>query len=126
MAAALETGLVTDQELTSLLHLIRSPDAHFLKVPALPFHSLVSLLRKFPSDIDSRVFWSSGLRDKVFEVASAALQVLLWRVDGAKKEGAPDGEDMELVAQVFEAAVNCAGKHVSKVSFDWRLTSTVI
>lgn len=112
VAAALETGLVTDQELTSLLHLIRSPDAHFLKVPALPFHSLVSLLRKFPADIDSRVFWSSGLRDRLFEVASAALQVLLWRVESAKqeKDGAPESEDVELVAQVFEAAINCAGK----------------
>ncbi|KAF7973837.1 hypothetical protein HWV62_14120 [Athelia sp. TMB] len=108
VAAALDTGLVTDHELTSLLHLIRSPDAHFLKVPALPFHSLVSLLRKFPADIDSRVFWSSGLRDKVFEVASAALQVLLWRIEGAKNEGTPESEDMELVTKVFEAAVNCA------------------
>lgn len=81
--SALETGLVTESELNSLLHLIRSPDvrpkcpplifvspafhqSHFLKVPSLPFHSLISLLSKFPSDIDSRVFWSGSLRDMLY------------------------------------------------------------
>lgn len=115
MIAALETGLITEHELTALLHLIRSPDAHFLKVPALPFHSLVSVLAKFPADVDSRVFWSTGVRDRVFEVASAALQVLLWRVNGGGegdkgKDEEREREDVELVAQVFEAAVHCAGK----------------
>jgi hypothetical protein len=81
---ALEGGLVTENEISGLLYLIREPDvcfltfsfsdkpadnfaqSHFLKVPSLPFHSLISLLSKFPADVDSRVFWSSNVRDKLF------------------------------------------------------------
>ncbi|KAF8998890.1 hypothetical protein BDZ89DRAFT_1251030 [Hymenopellis radicata] len=48
MITALECGLMTDSEVTALLYLIRSPDAHFLKVPSLPFHSLIGVLSKFP------------------------------------------------------------------------------
>jgi hypothetical protein len=40
--------------------------SHFLKVPCLPFYSLISILSKFPSDVDSRVFWSSALRDFLY------------------------------------------------------------
>lgn len=40
--------------------------SHFLKVPSLPFHSLISILSKFPSDDDSRVFWPKSLRDKLY------------------------------------------------------------
>jgi len=78
---ALEGGLLTEQEICGLLFLIREPDvgyftifhsaplltlcaqSHFLKVPSLPFHSLISLLSKFPADVDSRVFWSTSVRD---------------------------------------------------------------
>ena len=66
-------GLVTDPELNSLMHLIRSPDSHFLKVPELPFHALISVLVKFPADVDSRVFWSSALRDVLFDITFAAV-----------------------------------------------------
>lgn len=79
----LQQGLISDVELKSLLHLIRSPDvgtslelihilltnhqqSHFLKVPSLPFHSLISILSKFPTDEDSRVFWSLSLRDILY------------------------------------------------------------
>jgi len=75
---------MTENEISGLQHLIREPDvsdasnhasslidvfisqSHFLKVPSLPFHSLASLLAKFPTDIDSRVFWSAGVRDLLF------------------------------------------------------------
>ena len=84
MIAALQHGLVSDSELKSLLHLIRSPDvsilntivlwydtkciaqSHFLKVPSLPFHTLVSVLSKFPADEDSKVFWSFSVRDLLY------------------------------------------------------------
>ena len=114
----LETGLLTANDLSSLLHLIRSPDAHFLKVPSLPFHSLVSLLRKFPADCDSRVFWGSAVRDGLFEVLDVGLRVLLGRVgvgeSGGQMEG--EGEDMELVRQVFDAGVRCEGSYLSQHS----------
>lgn len=83
--AALQHGLISEPELKSLLHLIRSPDvsldingilsnshlraviqSHFLKVPSLPFHSLISILSKFPTDDDSRVFWSNTVRDLLY------------------------------------------------------------
>ncbi len=83
--AALQHGLISEPELKSLLHLIRSPDvsfdindilsnsnphaviqSHFLKVPSLPFHSLISVLSKFPTDDDSRVFWSNPVRDLLY------------------------------------------------------------
>lgn len=42
-----------------------------MKVPSLPFHSLISLLSKFPADDDSKVFWSASLRDMLYgKVAS--------------------------------------------------------
>ena len=82
VVATLQAGLMTEGELSALLHLIRSPDvrcleeprmsmltigqSHFLKVPCLPFYSLISILSKFPSDVDSRVFWSSALRDFLY------------------------------------------------------------
>ncbi len=42
------------------------PQSHFLKVPSLPFYSLISMLSKFPADPDSRLFWSSASRDLLF------------------------------------------------------------
>ncbi|KAI0699973.1 hypothetical protein BC835DRAFT_1267171 [Cytidiella melzeri] len=64
--AALQHGLISDAELQSPLHLIRSPDSPFLKVPSLPYHSLISILSKIPSDKDSKVFWSGNLRDMLY------------------------------------------------------------
>lgn len=90
------------------MHLIRSPDAHFLKVPSLPFWSLVSILAKFPSDIDSRVFWSGGLRDSLFGVAMGGVSVLLGRVNGDHGAAGKE-EDMELIDKVFGAAIKCQG-----------------
>ena len=43
-----------------------SVQSHFLKVPSLPFYSLISMLSKFPSDDDSRVFWSGNIRDSLY------------------------------------------------------------
>jgi hypothetical protein len=107
----LQTGLLTPTELSALSHLIRSPDAHFLKVPTLPFWSVVSLLKKFPGDGDSRVFWSGVVRDGLFEVLVGALGVLGGRgVGEGKVEGEEGGEEEELLREVFEAGMQCAGE----------------
>lgn len=71
-------------ELDSLLNLIQRPDvswvpfayrcslirfflqSHFLKVASLPFHLLISILSKFPVDVDSRVFWEVKISDSLF------------------------------------------------------------
>jgi len=100
--STLQRGLISEAELNSLQHLIRSPDSHFLKVPSLPFHSLISILSKFPSDDDSRVFWPSTLRDKLYEITYSAVQVLFVR-----NEENPLSDWASLITQVVRAAMEC-------------------
>ncbi|KAI0284619.1 hypothetical protein BGY98DRAFT_947819 [Russula aff. rugulosa BPL654] len=97
VVSALEHGLVSESELKALLHLIRSPDSHFLKVPSLPFYSLISMLSKFPADPDSRLFWSSVARDLLF----AAIQVL---TSNDKRRAV---NTSELLAQLLNIALTC-------------------
>ncbi|KAI9508073.1 hypothetical protein F5148DRAFT_1199371 [Russula earlei] len=97
VVSALEHGLVSEAELKALLHLIRSPDSHFLKVPSLPFYSLISMLSKFPVDADSRLFWSSVSRDLLF----AAVQVL------TSNDMKRTMNTSELLAQLLNVAVTC-------------------
>ncbi|KAI0341472.1 hypothetical protein BDW22DRAFT_308583 [Trametopsis cervina] len=114
MIAALQHGLISDGELRSLLHLIRSPDSPFLKVPSLPFHSLISILSKIPSDEDSKVFWSGNLRDMLYEITHAAVTVLV-----AKIEGNPFSDWNGLMTQVVRAAMDCqafTAEQMSKLS----------
>lgn len=86
MVRTLENGLITLPEINGLLTLMKNPkvtrytitfflgiilimsweQSHFLKVPTLPFYSLVSILSKFPAEGDSRVFWSAKLRDVLY------------------------------------------------------------
>lgn len=93
--STLQRGLISETELNSLLHLIKSPDvrqnpfvnfiprltsalqSHFLKVPSLPFYSLIGILSKFPADDDSRVFWSGTLRDSLYGELSSSTTTLL-------------------------------------------------
>ncbi|KAL0571896.1 hypothetical protein V5O48_010071 [Marasmius crinis-equi] len=110
---ALESGLMTEGDVAALLYLIRSPDAHFLKVPCLPFHSLISILHKFPADVDSRVFWSGNLRDALFDVTFAAIQVLMARVESKKTD---QEHTPELVDNLVKAAVQCQGLHYMGVN----------
>ncbi|KAK0445125.1 hypothetical protein EV421DRAFT_1797689 [Armillaria borealis] len=109
--SALEYGLMTDAEVSALLYLIRSPDAHFLKVPSLPFHSLISVLSKFPADVDSRVFWSVGLRDMLYDVTYSAVQVLLSRIvrekEDLKDNSTPTESSTGLLEQVVKTATSC-------------------
>ncbi|KAI0264752.1 hypothetical protein BC834DRAFT_882434 [Gloeopeniophorella convolvens] len=97
VVTALEHGLVSEAELKALLHLIRSPDSHFLKVPSLPFHSLISMLSKFPADADSRLFWSVASRDLLF----AAIQSLASN-DKKRVTYGP-----ELLGQLLSVAITC-------------------
>ncbi|KAG9218298.1 hypothetical protein CCMSSC00406_0009890 [Pleurotus cornucopiae] len=100
----LESGLMTETEITALLSLVQTPDSHFLKVPSLPFHSLISILSKFPTDVDSRVFWSGVLRDLLYDLTIAALRVLLSRSNGQRREA---DACSTLSKQVYEAALGC-------------------
>ncbi|KAI0372029.1 hypothetical protein BV20DRAFT_940669 [Pilatotrama ljubarskyi] len=96
--STLQRGLISEAELNSLLHLIKSPDSHFLKVPSLPFYSLISILSKFPADDDSRVFWSGNLRDSLY----AAVQILMGRI-----EENPLSDWASLLTQIVRAALDC-------------------
>jgi hypothetical protein len=98
---ALDHGLVSEAELKSLLHLIRSPDSHFLKVPSLPFYSLISMLSKFPADADSRLFWSGASRDLMFDITYTAIQVL---TSNDKKRVM---NTSELLGQLLNVTVAC-------------------
>ncbi|KAF5338090.1 hypothetical protein D9611_014193 [Ephemerocybe angulata] len=103
-----EGGLLSEGEVNSLRHLIQSPDSHFLKVPVLPFHSLVSLLSKFPGDNESRAFWAGGVRDKLFDLACVGIRELVARVERARKGGKFEDEHRgELVCELAEAALGC-------------------
>ncbi|KAL5514336.1 hypothetical protein ACEPAG_2424 [Sanghuangporus baumii] len=73
----LENGLITLSEIDGLAALMKNPKSHFLKVPTLPFYSLASILSKFPVEGDSRVFWSSGLRDILY----GACDLLIGRIN---------------------------------------------
>ncbi|KAI0336872.1 hypothetical protein GY45DRAFT_1377691 [Cubamyces sp. BRFM 1775] len=96
--STLQRGLLSETELNALLHLIKSPDSHFLKVPSLPFYSLISILSKFPADDDSRVFWSGNLRDSLY----AAVQILMARI-----EENPLSDWANLATQIVRAALDC-------------------
>ncbi|KAI1798132.1 hypothetical protein LXA43DRAFT_876352 [Ganoderma leucocontextum] len=100
--STLQRGLISETELNSLLHLIKSPDSHFLKVPSLPFYSLISILSKFPADDDSRVFWSGNIRDSLYEMTHAAVQTLMSRI-----EENPLSDWATLLKQVVRAALDC-------------------
>ncbi|OCB89126.1 hypothetical protein A7U60_g3725 [Sanghuangporus baumii] len=77
----LENGLITLSEIDGLAALMKNPKSHFLKVPTLPFYSLASILSKFPVEGDSRVFWSSGLRDILYELTTCACDLLVGRIN---------------------------------------------
>ncbi|KAH9852557.1 hypothetical protein C2E23DRAFT_826126 [Lenzites betulinus] len=100
--STLQRGLVSEAELNALSHLIKSPDSHFLKVPSLPFYSLISLLSKFPADDDSRVFWSGNLRDSLYEITHTAVHILMARV-----EENPLSDWANLLGQIVRAGLDC-------------------
>ncbi|TFY76946.1 hypothetical protein EWM64_g7067 [Hericium alpestre] len=92
-------ALIEEGEVRVLGHLIRSPDSHFLKVPTLPYHSLISILAKFPAETDPRVFWSATTRDALFDLTMTAIQALMSNRALANE---PD-----LVMQLLQVALHC-------------------
>ncbi|KAG8966857.1 hypothetical protein FRB90_010926, partial [Tulasnella sp. 427] len=101
-AEVVKAGLVSYNELDSLLQLMQNPESHFLKVPTLPFYALISILQKLPAagkEADTMV-WTSALRDRVFAVTQAAVQILSVRV--AQQEWDPN-----LLEDVLSAALEC-------------------
>ncbi|KAE9384014.1 hypothetical protein BT96DRAFT_784771, partial [Gymnopus androsaceus JB14] len=86
---ALESGVMTESDVASLLYLIHLPDLIILvrcrpiSLPFLPFHSFISI---FPADIDSRVFWTSSLRDLLYNAVFTVIQVLIACIEQGKNE----------------------------------------
>ncbi|KAG8898736.1 hypothetical protein FRB99_007192, partial [Tulasnella sp. 403] len=93
---ALKCGLLSSSELDSLMNLLNNPEA----IPTLPFHALISILQKFPAPSETRAFWTSSLRDRLFAVVQAAMQILAIRVS-------QQGWDAKLLNEVEYAAVSC-------------------
>ncbi|KAL5476813.1 hypothetical protein ACEPAI_2999 [Sanghuangporus weigelae] len=96
----LENGLITLSEIDGLAALMKNPKSHFLKVPTLPFYSLASILSKFPVEGDSRVFWSSGLRDILYELTTCACDLLIGRIN-------TELHDQHTLETVVSTASNC-------------------
>ncbi|KAF8512666.1 hypothetical protein BU17DRAFT_96053 [Hysterangium stoloniferum] len=97
---ALTNGLLSKDELVSLLNLITTPDSHFLKAASLPFYSLISLLSTFPSDVDSQIFWNFEARDQLYGMTLVAINAIKTRTQEFK-------EDPELQRKLLLAAFKC-------------------
>ncbi|KDQ60332.1 hypothetical protein JAAARDRAFT_32711 [Jaapia argillacea MUCL 33604] len=105
--AGMGASSIGREELEGLVRLIRAPDSHFLKVPSLPFYSLVSILAKFPTDVDAMtVAKRSDVRDLLYDVTYSALQVLLSRLQENKNPSVEEGNE-ELLVELFEVALAC-------------------
>ncbi|VDC07370.1 unnamed protein product [Peniophora sp. CBMAI 1063] len=103
--SALAAGVLDDVELRALLSLVRSPDSHFVKVPSLPFHALISVLDKLPPEGQhGRALHTPARRDALFEAALAAAGVLA-SDEGARRATA---DDPGLLAELLEVASHCA------------------
>ncbi|EJD05485.1 uncharacterized protein FOMMEDRAFT_165895 [Fomitiporia mediterranea MF3/22] len=100
MIRTLENGLITLPEIDSLLALMKNPKSHFLKVPTLPFYLLASVLSKFPIEGDSRVFWSANLRNVLYELATAACDLLVGRIQS-------EYHDQHALETIVSTTVNC-------------------
>ncbi|KAF9486156.1 hypothetical protein BDN70DRAFT_237181 [Pholiota conissans] len=106
-------GLLTEQEISGLLYLIRQPDSHFLKMPSLPFHSLLSILMKLPTDADSRVFYSTSVRDMLLDATLNAIKLVMPRI--AKAKEAPKSSQrlqdeeftIDLAVDMLHTALDC-------------------
>ncbi|EUC59691.1 hypothetical protein RSOL_322300 [Rhizoctonia solani AG-3 Rhs1AP] len=105
--------LLTDAELRVILHLIQSPKSHFLKVPALAYWSLLSLLVKTPAP---DVFAPGTVPDTLFDIAAFALekyelQVGTWHYDSV------------LHMKLIEGALNCRAFTDRQLSLLFRFTN---
>ncbi|KAE9385427.1 hypothetical protein BT96DRAFT_1091278 [Gymnopus androsaceus JB14] len=99
-----QKSIMTRSNVTSLLYLLCSPNAHFLIVPLLPF--LISVLSKLPADIDLRVFWTNSLRDLLFNACLVITFVAFFK----RKEKVTIGVyPPDLVDALNWVALDCKG-----------------
>ncbi|KAG8796117.1 hypothetical protein FRC16_009828 [Serendipita sp. 398] len=76
ISTALRDGLLSPKDIEDVLALLRKPDSHFVKVPTLPYYHLVSILRKFPADKDSKVLHTPSVRNALYEFVHVAAKEL--------------------------------------------------
>ncbi|KAE9388327.1 hypothetical protein BT96DRAFT_836392, partial [Gymnopus androsaceus JB14] len=117
---ASESRVMTESDVASLLYLIRLPDLIILvhrrpiSLPSLPFHSLISILAKFPADINSRVFWTSSLHDLLFNAVFTAIQVLIVRIEQRENENDNVAYPPNLVDALTRVALDYEGMFLSR------------
>lgn len=82
ISSAFHDGLISTKEIDDVVKLLRKPDSHFVKVPTLPYYHLISILRKFPSDKDSKILHTPAIKKALFKCAQVAVEELHTRVNG--------------------------------------------
>ncbi|KAF8326674.1 uncharacterized protein EI90DRAFT_3070128 [Cantharellus anzutake] len=69
LPAAIFNGILTAKDLQTFHRLVFHPNPRCVKDPSLPFFVLVSVINKFPTDDNSRIFWNFSTRDVLFNLA---------------------------------------------------------
>ncbi|KAF9520274.1 hypothetical protein BS47DRAFT_748955 [Hydnum rufescens UP504] len=77
VSSVMNTGLLSTCDVDGMKKLIFQPDSRYVKDPSLPFHALISVINKFPSGGDSRVFWNYVIRDSLFNLVYSATAFLV-------------------------------------------------
>ncbi|CCA72037.1 hypothetical protein PIIN_05972 [Serendipita indica DSM 11827] len=68
ISSAFHDGLISTKEIDDVVKLLRKPDSHFVKVPTLPYYHLISILRKFPSDKDSKILHTPAIKKALVQM----------------------------------------------------------
>ncbi|KAG8796467.1 hypothetical protein FRC17_007993, partial [Serendipita sp. 399] len=71
ISTALRDGLMSQKDIDDIYALLRKPDSHFVKVPTLPYYHLISILRKFPADKDSKVLHTPAIKNALYGTVAA-------------------------------------------------------
>ncbi|KAE9385423.1 hypothetical protein BT96DRAFT_801752, partial [Gymnopus androsaceus JB14] len=112
---ALQSGVMTESDIASLLYLICLPDLIILvrhrpiSLPLLPFRSPISILAKSPADIDSQVFWTSSLCNLLFNAVFTAIQVLVACIEQRKSESGDGTYPPDPANTLTRVALDCKG-----------------
>ncbi|KAG8807846.1 hypothetical protein FRC17_004237, partial [Serendipita sp. 399] len=80
ISTALRDGLMSQKDIDDIYALLRKPDSHFVKVPTLPYYHLISILRKFPADKDSKVLHTPSIKSALYGKYSFELDIQFVRV----------------------------------------------
>ncbi|CUA78145.1 hypothetical protein RSOLAG22IIIB_02763 [Rhizoctonia solani] len=97
------TDLLTDEELRVILHLIQSPKSHFLKVPALAYWSLLSLLVKIPVP---DVFAPGTVPDALFGTCDRK-DITTFALEKYESQVGARHYDPVLHTKLIDGALNC-------------------